>query len=208
MYLFSRECVVATPAAVAPAKAMSEYVTGSRERELALYTIAYGPAWNRLTFSTWVDDLAALEESTALLNADARYLELLGEFGSHVLMVNDELFKVVHTTSTATELPFANIVWWVSGVALGTKMVEATISGAGVCDAWKAATGVDGTFGSTITGQVGGIAWLSGYESFAAFDNAQIAGKSNEAWTSAMTTVQDALSQDLGAGVSTLYRKM
>jgi hypothetical protein len=208
MYLFSRECVVASPAAMAPAKAISDYVTGSRDRELALYSIAYGAAWNRVTFSTWVDDLAAMEESTATLAADAKYQELLLAFGPHVSMVNDNLFNVVHSTSTEAELTFPNVVWSVTGVAKISKIVEATIGGAQICDAWKAATGVDATFGSAVTGQFGGIGWLSGYESFADFDNAQGAARSSEPWIAAMVGIQDFVSDELGAGVSTLYRKM
>jgi len=208
MYLFSRECVVASPEAMAPAKAISDYVTGSRDRELALYSIAYGAAWNRLTFSTWVDDLATMEESTATLAADAKYLELLLAFGPHVSMVNDNLFNVVHSTSTEAELTFPNVVWSVTGVAKISKIVEATIGGAQLCDAWKAATGVDATFGSAVTGQFGGIGWLSGYESFAEFDKAQGAARSSEPWITAMVGIQDSVSDELGAGVSTLYRKM
>jgi hypothetical protein len=208
MYLFSRECVVASPEAMAPAKAISDYVTGSRDRELALYSIAYGAAWNRLTFSTWVDDLATMEESTATLAADAKYLELLLAFGPHVSMVNDNLFNVVHSTSTDAELTFPNVVWSVTGVARIAQIVEATIVGAQICDAWKAATGVDATFGSAVTGQFGGIGWLSGYESFAEFDKAQGAARSSEPWITAMVGIQDSVSDELGAGVSTLYRKM
>jgi hypothetical protein len=208
MYLFSRECVVASPAAMAPAKAISDYVTGSRDRELALYSIAYGAAWNRVTFSTWVDDLAAMEESTATLAADAKYQELLLAFGPHVSMVNDNLFNVVHSTSTEAELTFPNVVWSVTGVAKISKIVEATIGGTQICDAWKAATGVDATFGSAVTGQFGGIGWLSGYESFADFDKAQGAARSSEPWIAAMVGIQDFVSDELGAGVSTLYRKM
>ena len=208
MYLFSRECVVASPAAMVPAKAISDYVTVSRDRELALYSIAYGAAWNRLTFSTWVDDLAAMEESTATLAADAKYQELLLAFGPHVSMVNDNLFNVVHSTSTEAELKFPNVVWSVTGVAKIAKIVEATIGGAQICDAWKAATGVDATFGSAVTGQFGGIGWLSGYESFAEFDKAQGAARSSEPWITAMVGIQDSVSDELGAGVSTLYRKM
>jgi hypothetical protein len=59
-----------------------------------------------------------------------------------------------------------------------------------------------------VTGQFGGIGWLSGYESFAEFDKAQGAARSSEPWITAMVGIQDSVSDELGAGVSTLYRKM
>ena len=59
-----------------------------------------------------------------------------------------------------------------------------------------------------MTGQFGGIGWLSGYESFDEFDKAQSVSRSSEPWIAAMVGIQDSVSDELGAGVSTLYRKM
>ncbi len=113
---------------------------------------------------------------------DAKYMELSLALAPSVVAINDLLLDVVFTTQEATEMEMPNIVWSVGGTSGPSRVVEATVSGIEICQAWKQATGTDASFGRAVTGPFGALGWLSGFESMGEFDAAWTASSANENW--------------------------
>ena len=208
MFLYSREVTLSSPLALPSAKAISEHLSNVRGRELAVYAPAYSSNWGRIAFTSWWEDLASLDAALLAASEDSKYMELSLGMAPYVTGINDRLFNVAFTTSTETSRPMGNIVWSVDGISVTAKVVEAMGAGAEICTAWKSATGVDATFGKGVTGHFGAIGWLSAYDSMSEFEAAQAASSTNEGWIKAVTKSQDFFRQDIGAGISTIYRKM
>jgi hypothetical protein len=209
MYLYSREVSLNSPMAYPAAKAISEHLSNARGNELAVYAPAYSPNWGRIGFTSWWEDLASLDAAILAASEDAKYMELSLGLAPYATGISDRLFNVTFTTSTDnSNIAMPNIVWSVDGISVTSKVVEAMGAGAEICTAWKAATGVNATFGTGVTGHFGAIGWLSGYDSMSDFEAAQAASLTSEGWIKAVTKSQDFFRQDIGAGISTIYRKM
>ena len=208
MYLYSREVTLTSPLAALTAKSIADHLSAVRGREVALYAAVYSPGWGRVAFTSWWEDLASLDAAVTEASQDQKYMEMSMELSPSVTAVNDMIFNAVFTTQEATEMEMSNVVWSVTGAAVSARVVEATMSGIEICQAWKQSTGIDATFGRGVTGQYGGIGWLSGYESMSEFDEAMKASSANEGWIKAVVDSQENFVQDFGAGVSTLYRKI
>jgi hypothetical protein len=167
-YLFSRSARLApgnVPAAMAWAVAMTEKVNAIAETRVSLWTTVMSPELGRLTWTTVVEDLAALTATDEKLMADGGYHELAakGTEFSDGSGVDDGLVRYIHADRDGVETAtYATVVQAVLAPGSSAKGIELGVE---LAQRAKAITGRPTSFGASQTGTYGGVGWIALYDS-------------------------------------------
>lgn len=164
MYLFNRSLKLApgnTLDSMAWATKMTEKVNAVGGVEVHLWTRVFGADIGTITWSAIVDDMVQLTTLEEKLGADGGYMDLVEEgarFGDGS-GVNDTLGRLVHADPDGMgSAQFASITltqiapgMMATGIALGIEMAQMV----------KSITGRPTSFGSSVTGPYGQVAFFS-----------------------------------------------
>jgi len=210
MYLFSRSTSVAG-ARVRDAMGWAASVTARVNQVgglgVGLWSQTFSPGLGTLVWSTVVADLATLEAANDKLMVDDGYLELVDAGREHVLAgsTDDYLGAVIYfqgdpnrpaeyATVARTTIAAGNLA---RGVALGVEISQRA----------EQITGLPTMFTADVTGNYGGVAWLSGYADVAELERASQALNSNPEFVELLdSNAPGVYANHPGASTQTIYR--
>jgi hypothetical protein len=207
MYLFTRRGRLTRGVqGVLWATTIRDHVSQIIGNEVGLWSTAYSPAAGTMTWTTWWSDLATLETAMRRLTADQRYVELVVEGIEYMPMgVDDALYQSLYMTEG--DMSSMNVVGTVSAVTAIGKSVEAVTSGITIAQKFESITGQPSGFHVNVTGNYGGVGWLSAYADLAAFEAANNKVAADESWLEYLDSLT-CYGTDVSANQATLYQKI
>jgi hypothetical protein len=159
-----------------------------------------------MTWTSWWNDLGTLAVAMKRLTADQRYVELVVEGVQYMPMgVDDALFHSLYMTEG--DLSAMNVVATVTAVTAVGKSVEAVTSGVAIAQKFESITGQPSGFHVNVTGNYGGVGWLSAHEDLAAFEAASSKVAADESWLKYLDSLS-CYGTDVSATQATLYQKI
>ncbi|HVA06618.1 MAG TPA: hypothetical protein VNG12_07770 [Acidimicrobiales bacterium] len=165
MYLFTRSARLAPgniETSMDWAVRITEKVNQIVELEVGLWARVFSPGSGTLVWSTTVESLAALEASEDKLMADSGYLSLVeqgAKLGSSD-PIDDQLTQLVYADPGAADVQaqYATVVE--ARLAPGSS-VRGVELGIDIAQQASRITGCPTSFGLAVTGDYGGVAWLT-----------------------------------------------
>lgn len=209
MYMFSRTGRVSNADGFAWAEKITKVASEASDSPVNLWAAAFSPGYGTMTWSQFWPDLAGLETNVARLNEDASYLALAAEASNHLVGgVDDALLEILNVPAGAEEAPMPNYVWTVEATGASGGAVSSVVKGLELAQRASAITGVPTLFARRLTGVFGGVEWMSGYDSLAAFQTAQEKLAADPTWGAAMDAVAGVYAEDSRVTQSILRAKI
>ena len=204
MYLFTRQARIVGPDAVKWASTIRDHVAKMTESEIQLWATTLSPGFGKVTWTSSWDDLGSLETSFAKLVVDAKYLALAAEGGPFINGgVDDMLYQSLYDGSG--ESGSVQLVSSIQAVCATGQIAMALANGVEIARRAESATGRPTMFLTNVTGNYGGVGWLSGYESLAAFEEANAKLNADADWLTFVDGATTCYAQDVGVTQSTLH---
>ena len=175
MYLFSRRTRLAPGngrAGLEWAVEMTGLASTITGLPIGLYGQVYSPAYGTLAWSTFIADLATLEQAGDALMTSDEYVAM-SDRGAQLTIggMDDGLTQIVHgEPDPDREINYVSVV---RAVTAGGNAVRGITVGVEIAQRAEAATGLPTMFGTDVTGTYGGVGWLTGYEDAGAVEAAQ-----------------------------------
>ena len=165
MYLYSTSVRsgVANPVKVMEwALSMTEKINQISEVATSLWTSAMSPAMGTMAWTSVVSDLAVIEDTETKLAADPGYMDLVDQ--AAVLLSTDPadqtLMQLVHGDPDAASIN-ANYASTVRAALAPGSMVVGIELGVDLAQRAKKITGRPTSFAVSVTGDYGGVMWVS-----------------------------------------------
>lgn len=141
--------------------------------EIAVWSSLISEDVGRITWSTRYDTLADWETAGLKAIADDGYVTgLAGADGLFDGPVRDGLVEIVHGAS-AGAVPKFEYVTIISATATGGSFADAMAHGVALASAASAASGLNTVFTVDVTGNFGGVKWITGYPNIASMEAAR-----------------------------------
>ncbi len=206
MYLFTRQGRIRGVEGLKWAATIRDRASEVLGTEVGLWANTLSPAFGTLTWTSWWEDLSALQSQFAKLSTDTAYLELAGEGLKHVESgVDDHLFQALYLTEG--EFGSMNVVSTVRAVSAVGQAEAAITNGISIAQRFEAITGHPTGFYVNVTGNYGGVNWLSLHEDLASFEEANNKVASDEGWLKYLDSLR-CYAQDVNASQATLYARI
>jgi hypothetical protein len=169
MYLFTRSARLAPgnlETAMDWAVRITEKVNQIVELDVSLWARVFSPANGTLVWTSTVEHLAALEASDDKLMADSGYLSLVEE-GATLMSsdpIDDQLSQLVYMDPAAAGVlgQYANVVEATLAPGNSVRGVELGID---IAQRASKITSCPTSFAVAVTGDYGGVAWLTTFSS-------------------------------------------
>ncbi|HVA53905.1 MAG TPA: hypothetical protein VNF05_10380 [Acidimicrobiales bacterium] len=205
MYLFTRQARLTGADALKWAATIRDHVAVVTESEVQLWASTLSPGFGTVTWSSSWDDLASLETSFAKLVGNSKYLSLAAEGAQFVNGgVDDGLYQSLYD-GTGESGP-VQLISSIQAVCANGQLTKALANGVEIAQKAEAISGRPTMFLTTVTGNYGGVGWLAGYESLAAFEQANAKLNADTAWLTYLDGATTCYAQDVGATQSSLHR--
>ncbi|MEQ1698756.1 MAG: hypothetical protein ABMA25_01540 [Ilumatobacteraceae bacterium] len=182
MYLFNRSRC-ARPEKIFEATAWAVEIGvaagAAMGQEIAVWSSVLSEDIGRITWSTRYDTLGEWDAAGLKAVEDAAYLAgLAGADGLFDGPVRDGMVEIVHGAS-ATPPPKFEYVTIISATATGGNFADAMAHGVALASAASAASGLNSLFAVDVTGNFGGVKWITGYPDIASMEAARHAVNSD-----------------------------
>jgi hypothetical protein len=182
MYLFTRSTRVANADGMAWAMGMTEHAKRVSGLDIGLWAQVWSPELGRIAWTTFVPDLATLAAAGDKMATDTAMTED-GAKGAALTTegMDDGLFNVVHGEIDASG-PQPEYVTTVAAVCANGSLTKGMTTGIEIAQRAEKTTGTPTLFVANVTGQYGGVAWMSGFADTDALEAAQAAMAADEDW--------------------------
>jgi hypothetical protein len=169
MYLFTRSARLGSGNPVeqaAWAVSITEKVNQIGDLEVQLWSRMFSPGLGTYAWTASVEELTALENVDAKLMADSTYLDLIEQANKWATAepVDDSLLQLVHADPDAANGQ-PQYAMSIAAVIAAGNTVQAMEAGVSIALSAKNITGRPTSFAAAQTGQFGGVAWISLYDS-------------------------------------------
>ncbi len=211
MYLFSRQTRLAGGhglRGVEWAAEMCERVNQSTDLDLSLWGRMFSPEFGTIAFTAFVEDLAQIEAAADTLNADNGYIEASNEgAGLTIGGLDDSLGELVHGAPNPDVQP--QYVSVVQSVCANGAAVKGIVLGVELAQKAEAITGAPTLFGRNLTGNYGGVSWISGALDVAGLEANQAALAADPDWAAAIEeSTAGVYSDDPSVTEQIIWRKL
>ena len=207
MYLFSRRAHLTGTESLEWAIAITARAGEATSNVTQLWASAYSAGVGDVTWTSWWEDLGSMEAAFAKLQADAVYLGLVAEASERLDgSVDDQLYEVLSGAPDQEGDP--QYVGSVSAVLASGSFVRGLTAGLEISAKVEAITGVPSLFLRGLSGPYGGIGWISGYESLAAFEEANGKMEANADWLPFLDSLDGCFVADASVTQATLFQKL
>jgi len=212
MYLFSRSVRlsgVKPPEAIGWATRLTERVRNVTGLDVGLWHTLYSPEVGRLSWTTFVPDMAALEGAFAKLDADAGMNEISEQGDEYVIQgtLGDVLGKVVYGQPDPSRK--VNYVSVVTTTIKAGKFARGFSLGIEIAQTADKITGLPSLFVGNWTGDYSGVAWLSGFTDIAELEQAQNALGESQTFVELLDSeIPGVYNDQPGAAPRSLYRRI
>ena len=184
MYLFSRQI------RFGPGKTRDQmdWALGQTEKvnqitglQVSLFMQVYSPEVGRVGWSTFVPDLATLETAGDKLNADDSFVAATDKGAAmSVGGADDSLSQVIYgEPDPSRQIEYVTVVRAVCATGNVARGMEAGVE---LAQRAEKIMGTPSLFLADVTGNYGGVGWVSGYENVHALETAQQALAGDESW--------------------------
>ena len=205
MYLYSRSIRLSSAAALPWAREMRGHVSSVVGQEVGLWGHVLSPAFGTVSFTSWWEDLGALEAASAKRDADETYQKLAAKGAEYITAgVDDGLAFVVHSTSAPD--PSAKYVGSVTALTSNGNEMRAMTLGVELATKFNAITGSPSMFCVGATGPYGGLAWFSSFNSLAEYQVANEKVMGDPGWLEHLDNNAGAFVQ--GSGMQTVWANL
>lgn len=212
MYLFSRSIRLSGikgQEAIGWATRLTEVVKNVSGLDVGLWQTLYSGEVGKLSWTTFVPDMAALEGAFAKLDADAGLNELVEQGDEYVVQVtlSDVIGKVVHgQPDPSRNVSYVSVV--ATTIRAG-KFARGYSLGVEIAQAAEKITGLPSLFVGNSTGDYSGVAWVSGFTDIGELERAQNALDESQAFVELLDSeIAGVYNDQPGAAPRTLYRKI
>jgi hypothetical protein len=210
MYLFNRRTRLVGgngTAGIEWATATAAKVTELTGQEIQLWATVYSPGFGTISWTSWFNDLSALEKVGDTLNADASMRKLTDQSAKHTIGgLDDAIFQPIYGAPDPTRQ--IQYVSGVTAVAAPGAIERAMSIGVEIAQKVEAVTGKGCIFARALTGAYASVGWLTAYEDIAAFE---AAGDAIAADASLMKLVDSSAGcyvEDPSITQQTIYRRI
>ncbi len=208
MYLMSRRTRINSSAGIEWATTILGRVKEVTGNDVGLWANVYSAGFGTITWTSWWADLGSMEAAFAKLQADTTYIAL-GAAGASLIDggVDDSLFQTL-SADPSEDSSTVEYVASVQAVCAAGNIARAMTAGIEIAEKATAIGGARTIFGRALSGPYGQIGWLTGFESLAAFGDAQDKLAADEGWLSYLDSTEGCFVEDPSVTVSTLYQKL
>jgi hypothetical protein len=183
MYLYSRRRHVNTARtreALATAVDACSRVTQITGWDVRVWSTVFSPDITALLWTTSLQSLDELAAGTDKLAVDNGWAEYLAQHDAEFEgPIDDNLLQVLHG-APGEQVP--EYVWAVRAVAANGMLARAIEHGIEIAQAAERITGIPVMFASRVTGDYGGVAWISGAPDLATVETANAALVADPSW--------------------------
>jgi hypothetical protein len=205
MYLFTRQGRIRGAEGLQWAATIRDRASEVIGNEVGLWATTLSPAFGTVTWTSWWSDLGALQNQTAKLSTDKKYLDLAAEGVKFTNGVDDGLFQALYMTEG--DFSSMNVVSTVRAVSAVGQAEAAITHGVAIAQKFEAITGSPTAFYVNVTGNYGGVNWLSVHQDLAAFEEATGKAAADEGWLKYLDSLR-CYAQDSSASQATIYSKI
>ena len=212
MYIFTRRTRLGGTQpgreAMAWAVEITEKVNQISDLRFGLYTNMFSAGVGTLTWGCLSPDLAALEAVSDKLAADDGFAAL-SDRGQKFTTgeLDDTLLQVVHNEPDASTNP--EYIVAVTGLQRPGEFAKGLEVGVKIAEAASRITGARTAFGTSVSGDYGGVAWVTGFENIGAMEAANNALSADESFLKLVDhEASKCFESGLGATVQTIYRRV
>jgi hypothetical protein len=211
MYLFSRQVRLGggqTRKAMEWALAQTEKVNQVSGLEVGLFTQVFSPEVGVVSWSTFVPDLATLETAGDKLNLDDAMVAATDAGSAFVDGgASDRLMQVVHgAPDPARSIEYVTSI---TAICASGHVGRAMELGVEIAVRAEKITGTPTMFVSDVTGNYGGVGWLSGHESVQAMEAAEQAMAADAGWLKFIDKETSGVyAENTSPTTSTIYRRL
>jgi hypothetical protein len=176
-------------------------------QEVQLWGTVYSPGFGTISWTTWVEDLSALEALGDKLQTDAGYIELTNQGAQFTEGgLDDGIFQPVYgEVDPARDVQYVN---GVVGVVANGNAARAMAAGVEIAQKAEKITRVPTLFGTSPTGPYGSVGFLTGYENIAQLEAAQSKLASDQSWIKLIDSTKGCFVEDPSITQSTIYRRL
>jgi hypothetical protein len=205
MYLFTRQGRIRGVEGLKWAATIRDRAGEVLGNEVSLWATTLSSAFGTLTWTSWWQDLSTLQNETAKLSTDKKYMGLAAEGLKFVDRVDDGLYQALYFTEG--DFSSLNVVSTVRAVSAVGQAEAAITHGIDIAQKFEAITGGPAAFYVNVTGNYGGVNWLSAYQDLAAFEAANSKLATDEGWLKYLDSLR-CYAQDSRASQTTIYSKI
>jgi len=175
--------------------------------EVAVWTTVLSPGVGNVTWTSWWEDLSAVEKGFASVNTNAKYLALVGQGVEFVNgPINDTLYETVYEGNAPSD--DATYVGTVSAVCAPGNFARGMMGGIEIAQAVEKATGGSTGFLASQTGPYGAVIWIASYKNIAAYETAQHALAADTSFVGLIDTITGAYQPDPTITQATLHLRL
>jgi hypothetical protein len=207
MYLFTRQARLAVEDALDCATSITARAAKVSGNDVQLWATTLSPGFGTVTWTSWWADLGSMESSLAKLFSDDKYIALAGKGAQFISEgIDDALYQSVY--DGVGEGGVAQYVGSVQADCASGSYERAMTNVVEIAQKAESITGLSTLFIAGLTGKYGGVGWLTGYESLAAFETAQSKLNADPSWLKFIDGATGCYAQDVGVTQSSLYTKV
>ena len=210
MYLFNRRTRLVGgngTAGLEWATSIAEKVTELTGQEIQLWANVYSPAYGTISWTSWFEDLAALEKVGDTLTANSAMTKLADQGAKYTEGgLDDGIFQPIYGSPDPAQQ--VQYVGGVTAVAAAGNIERAMSVGVEIAQKVETVTGLSCMFAQALSGAYGSVGWLTAYDNIAAF---QAAGDAIAADTSLLKLVDSSAGcfvDDPSITQQTIYRRL
>lgn len=209
MYLYSRRARINSFDGVAWATDTAAAFQSASGIESQVWGAVYSAGFGTIAWTSWYEDLVALEASTDALMGDAAYMAKSAEGANWMAPgspVDDELMELVAGAPDPEANPL--YVSAVRATRAGGHMVEGIGLGVEIAQRADAATGASTLFLRNVTGPYSGVAWFTGSADAAAMQAQQAALAADTGFLDFVDRSEGVYLDDVDPTQSVLWRRL
>jgi hypothetical protein len=175
--------------------------------DVGVWATVLSPGVGTITWTSWWEDLSAVEKGFANVNANAKYLELAAQGANFVNgPINDTLYETVYEGNAPSD--DATYVGTVTAVCAPGNYGRGMMGGVEIAQAVEKATGASTAFLAGQTGSYGTVIWIAGYKNIAAYEAGQHALAADTGFVGLIDATTNAYQPDPTITQATLHMRV
>ncbi|MGH9021105.1 MAG: hypothetical protein ACRDV0_08840 [Acidimicrobiales bacterium] len=206
MYQFARTGRLTGQGSLEWAQKIGARAAKVMEHDNTLYASTLSPGFGTVAWVSHWDDLASFGESAVKLAGDEKYMALAAEGAEHVGPLDDRLSSILWASAAVAEPPA--IVSVVRSLLRAGSLARGVLAGIEIAMKFHEITGLNAAFQRDVTGDYGGVAWLSAMDGLADVDAAEIKMAADVSFVELLDSSVGCYSDGPGAATAAIYRRV
>ena len=186
---------------------MTEHAKRVSGLDVGLWGQVWSPEFGRISWTTFVPDLATLAAAGDKLNADAKMAADAAKGAEHTTGGMDDALNNILHGDLDPNAPQAEYVTSVATVCASGQLAKAMATGIDIALRAEKITGAATMFAANVTGVYGGVGWLTGFPTIEALEAAEQAVASDADWVKEIDKAGAVFSADPSVTTQLIHRR-